>query len=62
MFELNGNIQSWITSTGPLRIGGNSVWPNEFFSGLIDEVRALSSVMGRTARNAVGYKEILEAL
>ena len=31
-------------------------------AGLIDEVRALSSVMGRTARNAVGYKEILEAL
>ena len=30
--------------------------------GLIDEVRALASVMGRTARNAVGYKEILEAL
>jgi tRNA dimethylallyltransferase len=31
-------------------------------AGLIDEVRDLSPVMGRTARNAVGYKEILEAL
>jgi len=31
-------------------------------SGLIDEVRSLSPVMGRTARSAVGYKEILEAL
>jgi glucose/arabinose dehydrogenase/PKD repeat protein len=27
-----------VTSTGPLRIGGNSVW-GEFFQGLIDEVR-----------------------
>ncbi len=31
-------------------------------SGLIDEVRSLSPVMGRNARNAVGYKEILESL
>ncbi|MCI0347851.1 MAG: Ig-like domain-containing protein, partial [Acidobacteriales bacterium] len=29
---------SLLTSTGALRIGGNSVW-GEFFSGLIDEVR-----------------------
>ena len=29
---------SLIASTGPLRIGGNAVWP-EFFQGLIDEVR-----------------------
>ena len=26
------------TSTGALRIGGNSIW-GEYFSGLIDEVR-----------------------
>jgi hypothetical protein len=26
------------TSTGPLRIGGNAIWP-EFFRGVIDEVR-----------------------
>jgi len=31
-------------------------------AGLIDEVRDLSPGMGRTARNAVGYKEILVAL
>jgi tRNA dimethylallyltransferase len=31
-------------------------------SGLIDEVRSLARSMGRNARNAVGYKEILEAL
>ena len=29
---------------------------------MIDEVLALSPVMGRTSRNAVGYKEILEAV
>ena len=29
---------SLITSTGPLRLGGNAVW-GEYFSGLIDEVR-----------------------
>ena len=27
------------TSTGAFRIGGNSVWPDEFWSGRIDEVR-----------------------
>ncbi|PYN52892.1 MAG: hypothetical protein DMD94_20655, partial [Candidatus Rokuibacteriota bacterium] len=26
------------TSTGPLRIGGNSIW-NQYFQGRIDEVR-----------------------
>ena len=31
-------------------------------SGLVDEVHSLSAALGRTARNAVGYKEILEAL
>jgi tRNA dimethylallyltransferase len=31
-------------------------------SGLVDEVRSLAPAMGRTARSAVGYKEILEAL
>lgn len=30
--------------------------------GLVDEVRSLSSRLGRTARNAVGYREILDAL
>jgi hypothetical protein len=28
-----------MTSTGALRIGGNAVWGNEYFAGLIDEVR-----------------------
>jgi hypothetical protein len=26
-------------SSGPLRIGGNSSWPDEFFAGVLDEVR-----------------------
>jgi hypothetical protein len=30
---------SIVTSTGPLRIGGNSIFANEFWTGLIDEVR-----------------------
>ena len=27
------------TSTGALRIGANTIWPEEAFQGLIDEVR-----------------------
>jgi hypothetical protein len=34
------------TSTGALRIGGNSVFPNEFFNGLIDEVRIYNRALG----------------
>src|SRR5207244_13491338 len=36
-----GNI---ISSTGPLRIGGDSVW-GEYFTGLIDEVRVYDNDM-----------------
>jgi hypothetical protein len=32
------------TSTGPLRIGGNSLW-GEFFEGRIDEVRVYNRVL-----------------
>jgi hypothetical protein len=28
-----------LTSNNPLRIGGDTVWPNEYFNGAIDEVR-----------------------
>jgi tRNA dimethylallyltransferase len=31
-------------------------------AGLVDEVRSLASRMGRTARGAVGYREVLAAL
>jgi hypothetical protein len=44
-----------MTSTSPLRIGGNGVWP-EWFSGVIDEVRvynrALSTAEIATDRDA----------
>jgi hypothetical protein len=38
---ISGSI---VTSTGVLRIGGNSVW-GEYFAGLIDEVRIYSRVL-----------------
>ena len=41
---LSGNL---VSSTSPLRIGGNSVW-GEYFSGLIDDVR----IYDRTLSNA----------
>src|SRR5262249_29244104 len=44
-FYINGNLVSTLgvsglltSSSGPLRIGGNSIW-GEFFNGLIDDVR-----------------------
>jgi hypothetical protein len=40
------------TSTAPLRIGGNSVWPNEFFKGVIDEVRVYNRALDAAAINA----------
>ena len=37
-----GNIT---TSTGPLRIGGNASWANEFLTGRIDEVRVYNRAL-----------------
>ena len=34
------------TSSGPLRIGGNSIWP-EWFSGLIDEIRIYNRALSQ---------------
>jgi chitodextrinase len=42
--SLTGNIQ---TSTGALRIGGNSIW-GEYFQGLIDEVRIYNRALSST--------------
>jgi hypothetical protein len=39
---VTGNIK---TSTGVLRIGGNSSWSDEWFSGLIDEVRVYNTAL-----------------
>jgi hypothetical protein len=38
---------SLVSSTAPLRIGGNSVW-GEYFSGLIDEVRVYNRALSPT--------------
>jgi hypothetical protein len=34
-----------MTSSNPLRIGGNSIWNSEYFAGLIDEVRVYNRVL-----------------
>lgn len=36
------------TSASPLRIGGNTVWANEYFQGLIDEVRVYNRALSQT--------------
>src|SRR5204863_1499266 len=41
---ITGNL---LTSTGVLRIGGNSVW-GEYFSGLIDELRVYNRALTAT--------------
>ena len=33
------------STTGVLRIGGDGIWPNEFFNGLIDEVRVYDKAL-----------------
>ena len=37
---------SILTSTGPLRFGGNAVW-GEYFLGLIDEIRIYNSALAQ---------------
>ena len=34
-----------VQSSGPLRIGGNAIWPNEWFAGRIDNVRVYRRVL-----------------
>ena len=36
------------TSSNPLRIGGNSVWPSEFFTGRIDDIRVYNRALSTT--------------
>jgi hypothetical protein len=40
-------VGSIATSTGALRIGGNTIWP-EWFAGLIDEVRIYNRALSTT--------------
>jgi hypothetical protein len=42
---VTGSIRS---STGALRIGGNNIWTNEWFAGLIDEVRLYNRALTAT--------------
>ena len=51
----NGQLSASQASTGAidvasgvLRIGGNSVWPNEGFPGVIDEVRIYNRALSAT--------------
>ena len=39
------------TGSGPLRIGGNAIWP-EWFQGLIDEVRVYNRALSRPRRSS----------
>jgi hypothetical protein len=40
--NMTGNI---INGAGPLRIGGNASWANEFFNGMIDDVRVYNRAL-----------------
>ncbi len=51
-FYLNGNLIRTVLVSGtifvsddPFRIGGNSIWADEFFHGLIDEVRVYNRAL-----------------
>jgi hypothetical protein len=35
-------------SNNPLRIGGNASWANEFFNGLIDDLRVYNRALSAT--------------
>ena len=52
---VNGVLQSSVYTFGnlpvsdrPLRLGGNTVWPGEFFSGVMDEVRIYDRPLSET--------------
>ena len=46
---VTGNIP---VTSGPLWLGGNQIWLDEFFSGVLDEVR----IMGRRSRRATSAR------
>jgi hypothetical protein len=43
-----GASGSILTSANPLRIGGNTIWPDEYFNGAIDEVRVYNRPLSAT--------------
>jgi len=42
----SGPVSGAVATDGAFRIGGNSVWSNEFFKGKIDEVRVYDRTLG----------------
>jgi PKD repeat protein len=48
-------------SASPLRIGGNTVWANEYFQGLIDEVRIYNRALTQAEIAAVSEKPVSQA-
>ena len=45
-------------SANPLRIGGNTVWANEYFQGLIDEVRIYNRALSQAEIAAVSQEPV----
>jgi len=45
-------------SANPLRIGGNTVWANEYFRGLIDEVRVYNRALSQAEIAAVSNQPV----
>lgn len=47
-------------SANPLRIGGNTVWANEYFQGLIDEVRIYNRALSQTEIAKVSQEPVVQ--
>lgn len=48
-------------SANPLRIGGNTVWANEYFQGLIDEVRIYNRALSQAEVAAVSQEPVVKS-
>ena len=48
-------------SANPLRIGGNTVWANEYFQGLIDEVRIYNRALSQAEIAAVSQEPVVKS-
>jgi PKD repeat protein len=49
------------TSAHPLRIGGNTVWANQYFQGMIDEVRIYNRALSQAEIAAVAQQPVTQA-
>jgi PKD repeat protein len=52
-----GNLD---VTANPVRIGGSTVWPNQYFQGLIDEVRVYNRALTRTEIAAVAEQPVVK--